>query len=94
MEIPKDYHAQVVARSSTRKNFGVMLTNAIGIIDESYCGDNDIWFAEFYAVSSGHMRMGDRILQFRLVKNGDPIEFEYVDHLGNEDRGGHGSTGI
>lgn len=93
MEIPTGYHAQVVARSSTRKHYGVMLTNAIGIIDEAYCGDNDTWFAEFVALQTGEMRTGDRILQFRLVKNGDPIELEYVNHLGNADRGGHGSTG-
>ena len=70
-----------------------MLTNAIGIIDEAYCGDKDIWFAEFFALQDGDMQIGDRILQFRLVKNGDPIEFEYVEHLGNPDRGGFGSTG-
>lgn len=93
MEIPKGYHAQVVARSSTRKHYGVMLTNAIGIIDEAYNGDNDIWFAEFVALQDGEMQVGDRILQFRLVKNGYPIELEYVEHLGNADRGGHGSTG-
>jgi len=83
----------VVPRSSTRKHFGVMLTNSIGIIDNSYCGDDDIWMAEFYAVQDGQMNIGDRILQFRLVKNGDPIEMEFVEHLGNENRGGFGSTG-
>lgn len=93
MEIPPGYHAQVVPRSSTRRQYGVMLTNSIGIIDNSYCGDNDIWMAEFYAVQDGEMRVGDRVLQFRLVKNGDPIELEYVDNLGNADRGGFGSTG-
>jgi len=92
-ELPKGYHAQVVARSSTRKHFGVMLTNAIGIIDESYMGDNDIWKAEFISVEDGEMKRGDRIVQFRLVRNGDPIEIEFVEHLGNPDRGGYGSTG-
>lgn len=93
MEIPAGYHAQVVPRSSTRKHYGVILTNHIGIIDNGYNGDNDIWMAEFYALQDGEMRVGDRVLQFRLVKNGDPIEFEYVDRLGNADRGGFGSTG-
>lgn len=93
MQIPEGYHAQVVPRSSTRKHYGVMLTNSIGIIDNSYNGDGDIWMAEFYALQDGSMKIGDRVLQFRLVKNGDPIEFEYVDHLDNADRGGFGSTG-
>lgn len=93
MEIPEGYHAQIVPRSSTRKHYGVILTNSIGIIDNAYCGDDDIWMAEFYALQDGEMRTGDRVLQFRLVKNGDPIEFEYVHHLGNENRGGFGSTG-
>lgn len=93
MQIPEGYHAQLASRSSTRKNYGVILTNAIGIIDNAYCGDNDVWMAEFYAVNDGKMKMGDRILQFRLVKNGNPIQFDYVESLGNDDRGGFGSTG-
>ena len=44
MELPKGYEAHVVPRSSTFKNFGIIQTNSMGIIDETYCGDSDQWF--------------------------------------------------
>ena len=50
MELPKGYEAHVVPRSSTFKNFGILQTNSMGVIDESYCGDGDQWFMPAYAV--------------------------------------------
>ena len=91
-ELPKGYEAEVVSRSSTRQKFGVMLTNSLGVIDDTYCGNNDIWMAEFIAVEDGKMNFGDRILQFKIEKT-EPIEIEYVDSLENDNRGGWGSTG-
>ena len=44
MELPKGYEAHVIPRSSTFKNFGILQTNSMGLIDESYCGDHDQWF--------------------------------------------------
>lgn len=92
IQLPKGYHAEVVPRSSTFKNFGIIMANSIGIIDESYCGDNDIWRFPALAMRSAHIEINDRICQFRVVKNRD-INIEIVDELGNEDRGGIGSTG-
>ena len=93
MQLPKGYEAHVVPRSSTFKNFGIIQTNHIGIIDESYCGNNDIWFFPAYALRDTVINKNERICQFRIVKKMPAIDFKEVDKLNNESRGGHGSTG-
>ncbi len=93
MELPEGYEAHVVPRSSTYKNFGIIQTNHMGIIDESYCGDNDQWFFPAYALQDTQIHAGDRICQFRIMEHQPRIQFEEVDSLGHQDRGGHGSTG-
>ena len=65
----------------------------MGIIDNSYSGDKDEWCAMFYATRSSFIGKGDRLVQFRIVENQPSIEFEEVEHLGNDSRGGYGSTG-
>lgn len=92
IQLPKGYFAEVVPRSSTYKNFGIIMSNSIGIIDESYCGDNDIWRFPAIAGRDTEIKINDRICQFRIVKNRS-INIEVVDKLENEDRGGIGSTG-
>lgn len=94
MEIPEGYEAHIVPRSSTFKNFGIIQTNCIGIIDNSYCGDNDIWRFPALAMRDTVIHKNDRICQFRLVKNQDKIAFNTVEKLGNKDRNGIGSTGV
>lgn len=93
MQLPEGYEAHVVPRSSTYKNFGVIQTNHQGVIDESYCGDNDQWFMPVYALRDTIINVNDRICQFRIMKKQPSINFEEVEVLGNDDRGGHGSTG-
>ena len=93
MELPKGYEAHVVPRSSTFKNFGIIQTNSMGIIDESYCGDNDQWFFPAYALRDTVIHVNDRICQFRIMAHQPVIAFVETENLGNEDRGGHGSTG-
>lgn len=93
MEIPEGYEAIVAPRSSTPKNFGIMCANSIGIIDESYCGDNDEWKFPAYALRDTIIEKNDRICQFRLLYHQPEFDIEVVDTLGNEDRGGIGSTG-
>ena len=93
MELPKGFEAHVVPRSSTFKNFGILQTNSMGIIDESYCGDKDQWFFPALAMRDTVIQANDRICQFRIVAHQPRIEFVEVDTLGNKDRGGHGSTG-
>lgn len=94
MQLPDGYEANLVPRSSTFKNFGILQTNSFGVIDNSYCGDNDQWFFPAYALRDTIIRKNDRICQFRIAKKQPDIEFEETDHLCNPDRGGHGSTGV
>ena len=93
MELPEGYEAHVVPRSSTFKNFGIIQTNHQGVIDCSYCGDNDQWFMPAYAVRDTQIHINDRICQFRIMENQPKLSFEQVQSLDNADRGGHGSTG-
>ena len=93
MELPKRYEAHIVPRSSTFKNYGVIQTNGVGIIDESYCGDDDQWMMPVYATRDVVIHKNDRICQFRIYKNQPRISFERLFHLSNKNRGGFGSTG-
>lgn len=93
MKLPEGYEAHIVPRSSTFKNFGILQTNHMGIIDNSYSGDNDEWKMAVLAVRDTQIRTGDRICQFRIMKKQPVLIFEETDRLGGEDRGGFGSTG-
>lgn len=93
MELPKGYEAHVVPRSSTFKNYGLLQTNSCGIIDQTYCGQNDIWRWPAYATRDTIVHANDRICQFRIVENQPQISFDEVDQLEGADRGGFGSTG-
>lgn len=93
MELPEGYEAIIAPRSSTFKNFKIIQTNSVGCVDHSYCGDSDQWFFPAYAMEDTEIKMNDRICQFRIFPNQPQIDFETYETLGNEDRGGHGSTG-
>lgn len=93
MELPKGYEALVAPRSSTAKKLGIMMANSIGIIDESYKGDNDEWHFPAYAVEDTTIYKNERICQFRIIEHQPMIHLVEVDSLGNDDRGGIGSTG-
>ncbi|MCI8625335.1 MAG: dUTP diphosphatase [Lachnospiraceae bacterium] len=93
IELPKGYEAHVVPRSSTYKNFGLIQTNHMGVIDESYCGDGDQWYVPMLAVRDTEIHINDRICQFRIMEHQPPLVFEEVDHLEGADRGGFGSSG-
>ena len=93
MELPLGYEAHVVPRSSTFKNFKLLQVNSMGVIDESYSGDDDQWFFPALAMEATVVHLNDRICQFRIVKKMPPVAFQEVACLKNENRGGHGSTG-
>ena len=93
MELPKGYEAIIAPRSSTFKKYGIILANSIGIIDEAYKGDNDEWNFLAYAVRNTKIHKNERICQFRIIQHQPLIHLLEVDSLGNEDRGGIGSTG-
>lgn len=107
MELPKGYEAIINPRSSLFKKHGCMLVNSQGVIDNAFCGDNDQWFAHVVSFKNSLILEGERIMQFRIqlsqratiwqkIKNlfYSGIELEIVEHLNNNDRGGHGSTGV
>ena len=94
MKLPAGYEALVAPRSSTFKNYGVLQANSLGIVDESYCGDNDQWRWPAYAVRDTVIHAGDRICQFRIIEHQPKLEFCPVEHLDGPDRGGFGSTGV
>lgn len=93
MQLPEGYEAHVAPRSSSFKNWGIIQTNGVGVVDESYCGNNDVWFMPVYATRDTTIETDDRICQFRIMKKMKNLEFEEVQELINENRGGHGSTG-
>lgn len=93
MELPKGYEAHIVPRSSTYKNFGVIQANHCGVVDGSYCGDNDMWRMPVIAMRDTQIHVNDRICQFRIMKNQPEILFGEVEHLEGKDRGGFGTTG-
>ncbi|MCR5485943.1 MAG: dUTP diphosphatase [Lachnospiraceae bacterium] len=93
IELPKGYEAHVVPRSSTFKNYGIIQTNSQGVIDETYCGDNDQWYMPVLAMRDTVIHENDRICQFRIYEHQPALEFEETDKLEGKDRGGFGSTG-
>ena len=110
MQLPSGCVAKIYDRSSNPRKRKFHLSNAIGYIDNSYAGDNDIWKYQAESLKTGHgsystIKAGDRICQFEiclsqratvwqklkwLLTSG--YRFEYVDSLGNKERGGFGST--
>ena len=107
MELPKDFEALVLPRSGTFKNYCIMMTNSQGIIDSTYCGNNDQWMFPAIAFKSRTINEGERICQFRIQPSQkasiwtkikwlftNKIEFVEVDDLQNANRGGFSSTGV
>ena len=93
MKLPDGYEAHIVPRSSTFKHWGIIQANHMGVIDNSYCGDNDIWKFPVIATRDAVIYKNDRICQFRIMKKQPCIRFDTVEHLNGPDRGGFGSSG-
>lgn len=93
MKLPKGYEANIVPRSSTFKNFGIIQTNHYSVIDQSYSGNEDQWFYPALAIRDTVIQKGDRICQFRINKKMPKVEFVTVEKLDGINRGGLGSTG-
>ena len=93
MKLPDGYEAHIAPRSSTFKTWGLIQTNSVGVVDGSYCGDNDMWRMPVYATRDTEIHTNDRVCQFRIVENQPKIQFNEVEHLEGVDRSGFGSTG-
>ena len=93
MQLPPNYEALVVPRSSTFKHWGILQTNHCGVIDNSYCGDDDVWMFPALATRDVLIEKNSRICQFRIQKKMNNVNFTTVDKLGNPNRNGIGSSG-
>lgn len=93
MVLPAGLEAHVVPRSSTYKKWHILQTNHMGVIDNSFSGDEDQWKFPALAIEDTVIRKGDRICQFRLVASQPKLNFITTDHLNEESRGGFGSSG-
>lgn len=93
MQLPPNYEALVVPRSSTFKHWGILQTNHCGVIDNSYCGDDDVWMFPALATRDVLIEKNSRICQFRVQKKMNNVNFTTVDKLGNPNRNGIGSSG-
>ena len=94
VELPEGYEAHIVPRSSTYRNFGIIQTNHMGVVDHSYCGDEDEWKYPVLAMRDTEIHVNDRICQFRIMENQPKLVVEEVEHLGSASRGGFGTTGV
>lgn len=107
LELPQGYEGHLAPRSSTFKTWGLIQTNSVGVVDDSYIGDNDQWHMSVYCLQGKvfesidesdcrkgtWVKKGDKIGQFRIMEVMPEIELEEVESFGNADRGGFGSTG-
>lgn len=93
LELPKGKELHLLSRSGTFRKYGLILTNGEGIGDDTYIGDNDEYMAIMYATRGGQISIGDRLIQIKIEDAMDKVNLIEVDHFGNEDRGGYGSTG-
>lgn len=93
IRLPEGYELITAARSSLFKNYGLIQSNGIGVVDESYCGDDDVLMMPVYATRDTRIHVNDRVCQFRIIEHQPTIVFEEVESLGTRSRGGFGSTG-
>ena len=84
MELPEGYGAHLAPRSSTFKTWGIIQTNHVGVIDNSFCGDNDQWYMPVYCLEPKNfidgkygtlIKKGDKIAQFRIMEIQPKLEF-------------------
>lgn len=107
LELPNGWEGHLAPRSSTFKTWGIIQTNSVGVVDDTYIGDNDQWHMPVYCLqgkdniivdgvkkSGTWIKKGDKIGQFRIMEVMPNIEFEEVEHLENDNRGGFGTTGV
>ena len=106
VKLPKGYELIIAPRSSTFKLYGLIQTNGIGVVDNSYCGDKDHIKMSVYATRDTEITPGARLCQFRVQLSqkatiwqklkwlfSNNIKIVEVESLKDKSRGGFGSTG-
>ena len=94
ISLPKRWTGYILPRSSTAIKYGLLMANSMGIIDNTYCGDDDILGFPVYATKDVTIQKGTRIARFAAFESPNPIKFIVVEALGNANRSGFGSTGL
>ena len=92
MQLPKGFEAHILPRSSTFKNYGLIVTNSMGMVDNGYCGDNDEWKLSVIGTKEVTIPKGSRIAQFRIIPSQN-VKLKTVGSLNRSNRGGFGSSG-
>lgn len=107
IQLPDGMEAIIGSRSSGPDRLKICIPSGIGIVDNSYSGNNDQWHYVAAPMSNANIRKGDRICQFRVQLSqkatvwqkikwlfSSGIELVEVENLSDTDRGGLGSTGV
>ncbi|MBI4235073.1 dUTP diphosphatase [Candidatus Peregrinibacteria bacterium] len=94
VEVPKGYMLVIASRSSTPIKKGISPPHGFGIIDHDYCGPNDEIKVLVYNFTSDTVKIlrGEKIAQGVFVKI-DKFQWQEVEEISVESRGGFGSTG-
>lgn len=107
MELPQGFEAIIASRSSGPKKLKVFIPNGQGIVDNVYNGNDDQWHYVASPMENASIKKGDRICQFRIQLSqkatmwqklkwlfSSGIKLVEVNDLGDENRGGFGSSGV
>lgn len=94
VKMPFGYEAIIQPRSSTLEKTG-LISSGFGVIEDSYCGEDDYIGYRFYATKDGLVSEGSCLVQMRFQKKmEDCVDSLVPDSFfeGVESRGGFGST--
>ncbi len=93
VEVPVGYMLVVASRSSTPRKKGLTQPHGFGIIDHDYCGPGDEVKIQVYNFTENEVKIerGEKIAQGVFVRI-DKFEWEEVDEIRENSRGGFGST--
>lgn len=107
MELPQGFEAIIASRSSGPKKLKVFIPNGQGIVDNVYNGNDDQWHYVASPMENASIKKGDRICQFRIQLSqratmwqklkwlfSSGIKLVEVNDLGDENRGGFGTSGV
>lgn len=94
VDVPDGYMLAIASRSSTPRKKGLIPPHGLGIVDQDYCGPEDEVKVLVYNFLDQDVvvEKGERIAQGLFVRV-DKFEWQEVDEIATESRGGYGSTG-
>lgn len=87
LELPEGYEAHLAPRSSTFKTWGIIQTNSVGVVDNSFCGDNDQWHMPVYCLEGKDVadKIYDTFCELEQYNNpvGDRVKGTWI-HKGDK----------